>query len=335
MKPSQLPSSWKGSVLGMDIETEDKYLDSPICLVSLYKPESNTAIVVPIKCYMSGRLVQISQSEMECLKDFLSGVRAVGHNLQFDLSMIKYQWGVRVEPYFDTFIFARMMQFDKQGLKDIFIRIKPELSRMVNKFDSVVDGQQPPFVYNIDDKDVVRYSALDAVMPFHIMDYYREAIKKMIKICKIEMDYLSVASDMKANGLNFDLEKYQDLFLKYSMSVMSKQQDLNEYCGFNLRVNSTADLTKLLIDRLHLVTTILTPKGAPSMNHESLDQMMDNCNDPEARSVLRQVMDLKHEFSVMNTTKKIPDYVIDDKLTFSIEQIGYIVTGKQIGRAHV
>lgn len=56
--------------------------------------------------------------------------------------------------------------------------------------------------------------------------------------------------------------------------------------------------------------------------------MMDNCNDPEARSVLKQVMDLKHEFSVMNTTKKIPDYVIDDKLTFNIEQIGYDGTAR-------
>lgn len=327
LRPSQLPSDWKGSVLGLDIETEDKYLDSEICMMSLYKPGSGFVAVVPLKVYVGGKLACITPDELAILKDFLKDVQAVGHNLQFDLSMIEYHWGVKVKAYFDTFIFARMMQLEKQGLKDIFLRLRPELINDINKFDNVM-GSEPPFYYPIDRKEVLVYSALDAVLPFHIIKHYRNTVEKMMPIVKIEMDYLNMAVDMRADGLKFNVERYQDLFADYASSVMDKQMDLNAIAGFNCRVNSTADLTRLLIGQLNLTSSILTPKGGVSMNQESLDQMMDNCRDNEKRKILQLVMDLKHEISVMNTTKKLPDFILGDRLTFNVEQIGYDGTAR-------
>lgn len=326
LKPSQIPQDWYDSIIGFDIETEDEYIDSPICMVSMYKPGSGFVIIVPIKVYISGRLALIDSEELEIFKKFLSTVSVVGHYLQFDLGNIKYQWGVKVKAYFDTFIFARMMQFDKQGLKDIFIRIRPELLHEINKFNDIMGN--PPFKYPIDKKEVRVYSALDAVLPFHIIKYYRNSIEKMMNIVKIEMDYLGMAVDMRSNGLEFNVDRFTDLYSQYSERVMEKQQQLNEIAGYHCRVNSTADMTRLLIDKLNLKSSILTPKGAVSMNQESMEQMMDNCTDREKREILDLVMDLKHEFSVMNTTKKLMNYVIGTTLTFKVEQIGYDGTAR-------
>lgn len=327
LKPSQLPSDWKGSVLGFDIETEDKYLDSDICLVSLYKPGSGFSVVVPVKAYVGGKLNLMPSEELDIFKDFLKTIKVVGHYLQFDLSRIKYHWGVQIPVVFDTFIFARMMQMEKQGLKDIFKRIKPELAHEINKFEDVV-GDKAPFYYLIDRQEVKIYSALDAVMPFHIIKHYNNTIKKMKKTVDIEMQYLEKAIEQACNGLRFDTDKFQGLFAKYTDRVMGMQQELNEFAGFSCRCNSTADLTKLLVYQMGMTSSITTPTGAVSMNEESRAQMMDNCKDPKGREILQLVDDLKHEFSVLNSTKKIPNFIIDGRITFSVEQIGYDGTAR-------
>lgn len=327
LKPSQLPEEWKNSILGFDIETEDKYLDSPICLVSLYKPGYDYAVVVPIKAYTDNCLIEISDQEKSCLIDFLSSVKVIGHNLQFDLSMIKYQWGLDLDVYFDTFILARMLQLKTQGLKDIFTRICPQTNFRISKFNGVMEVD-PPFYYVLENQDVITYSALDAVMPFHIMRYYRKQIEREKKILDLEMNYLGMAIQMRSSGLQFDFTRYQELFDKYQERVSDEQYLLNEEAGFNVRVSSTADLTKLLVDNLGCVSSVKTPKGAVSMNVESLNQMLDNADTDYQRKVVNQVLELKRDNSILSSSKKIPNFVIGDRLHFHVEQIGYDGTAR-------
>ena len=109
VSPSEIPNDQFGRVISLDIETEDLAIDSSICMVSLFNPKSDEALVIPIKVYQGGTLKEISEIELEVLKTFLTTIKAVGHNLQFDLAHIKYHWGIDINVYFDTFLFARIM----------------------------------------------------------------------------------------------------------------------------------------------------------------------------------------------------------------------------------
>lgn len=333
LKPSQIPQEMYNSIVGLDIETEDLFLDSPICMVSLYKPGNDYIVVVLVKMYNDEVLITMSDLELEIFKKYLSSIRAVGHNLQFDLAMIKYQWGVAVEPYFDTFVYARIRQMRKQSLKDIVMNLYPSLH--TDKFDDVQDIQKPPFRYYMDDR-TIEYSALDAYYPFLIIQNEKDNIQKDKKIVKLEMDYLKCAISMKSNGLRVDVNKFNVIQKKYNKSVEDKQVMLNSYVGYPVRINSSRDLTELLINRLHLESSVLTPKGSISMSAESRKQMYENTDDPIKKKILGLISELKHDFSVMNSMKKVPTYIVNQnnvsKLTFNIEQIGFDGTSRVYSR---
>ena len=166
IRPSQIPQDWYDELIGIDLETEDKYLWSPICMCSLYKPKSGVIYVVPIKVYRNGVLEQLfkqDDNEFRTFIDFISRARIVGHNLQFDCAMIQYQWGVKPkEIVWDTYLVARVLQLNTASLKDLILQIKPEMVKIVRHFKDIQYG--PPFRYDIGDVTVLRYSALERII---------------------------------------------------------------------------------------------------------------------------------------------------------------------------
>ena len=112
--------------------------------------------------------------------------------------------------------------------------------------------------------------------------------------------------------------------------VMEKRDKLEKLAGFPCRVNSSADLRRLLISQYGIAPTLLTPKGEPSMNAEALEQMLDNESGNAVKvEILELVKTLKHEFSVVNTSKELPNWLDENGFLHpSVEQIGYDGTAR-------
>lgn len=326
--PSQIPEDWYDSLVGFDIETEDLPINSPICLVSIHKPKSGVILVIPIHVYRRGICEDIEPYELEILKGFISRMKVAGANLQFDMARTLYHWGVRAkEIYMDTFILARILQLEKQGLKDMALRVKPELTSVLNKFTNVM-GDKPPFYYNIEDPAVVRYSGLDAYLPFVVIQGLSPQIKKVKNIINIEQDFLDVAIQQNYKGLNFNLDRFDELVDEYSNEVKLKNRELDELVGWHVRCNATADKKKLFVEKYGCTSSIKTPKGEISMSADSLAQMAENDDRPEVVDLLRRVIEINKMFSVYNSSKKVPDFIVDGNLHFNIEQIGYDGTAR-------
>lgn len=326
INPADIPSSWYGQVTGLDIETEDLSINSRICLVSIYNPKENRGGVVPIYWYQDDKLFSINPVELDILKKFLSTIKAVGHNLHFDLSLIKYRWGVTVEPYFDTFIMARVFQFREQSLKGIISRLKPEWTADILKFDDLANGE-PPFKYILDAR-TIKYSSLDAFYPFVLMNHFKDRIQKMKRIFQIEMNFMKVANGIRSSGLNIDMAEYFKDYEEMGKRVDALQNELDTLVGFHVRPTSSADI-KRVFDVYNLVPAQLTPKGEPSTSTEAIGMMMENYLDrPAVQEVLQLILDLKHEFAVRNSCKKVPQWEIGGKLHPQIEQIGYDGTSR-------
>ena len=153
MDPKNIPQSWYGQITGLDIETEDLSINSRICMVSIFNPYENKGGVIPIYWFSGDSAYSISSGDLDILKGYLSSIKAVGHNLHFDIPNIYYNWGIKIQPYFDTFIMARVFQFKEQSLKGIILRIKPEWSDEVLRF-SDLDSKEPPFRYTLDSRTV-------------------------------------------------------------------------------------------------------------------------------------------------------------------------------------
>lgn len=328
IKPSQIPQDWYGGICGLDLETENLTIDSEICLCSLHNPKTDVMYVVPVKTYADENSIvadRIEKEELEILKKFIQSIRVCGHNLEFDLRMILYHWGVEpADIYLDTMILARLFQLKVQGLKDMVLRIEPRLTDKIRHFSDVADTQKPPFRYNMDDEEMIQYSGLDAYLPFVIVRHSAEQIKKYEKIIKMEMKFLKVAVRESAHGLRIDMNKFNETREKFGQDNEQKLQELRDLIadpGF--RPSATADKKHLLIDILGCSTPITTPKGEPSMSDQSLERMLDSTNQDFVVDVINRIREYNSNYSVWNSSKKVPSYVVDNHLHFNLETIGF------------
>lgn len=326
-KPSEIPQSWRGEIIGLDIETPDEFIDSGINVVQVYNRKERLSIVIPVDVYRSGKREILSDEEKEILKNFLSTIKAVGHQLQFDLSRIKYHWGVDIDPYFDTFLLSRVLQLKSNALKDLVVQVCPEMTSVLHHLEDVVPG--PPFVYNFDNPKVVAYCAYDPFLPFILMNYFKDKIKENREILKIEMDFLKVAYRIQSNGLNVNRDTFSRTLKDFESKVEVQRKEIEDLAGFKCRVNSTADLVKFLIDGMGIKPTATTDKGAISMNEKAISAMIDNESDnPVKLEALLKVRELKHNISVLSSSKKLPEWLCSDKIHPSVEQIGYDATSR-------
>ena len=326
MAPKNIPQSWYGQITGLDIETEDLAINSRICMVSIFNPYENKGGVIPIYWFNGDSAYSISSGDLDILKGYLSSIKAVGHNLHFDIPTIYHNWGIKIHPYFDTFIMARVFQFKEQSLKGIILRIKPEWSDEVLRF-SDLDSKEPPFRYTLDSR-TVKYSALDAFYPFVLMNHFKDRIQKMKRIFQIEMNFLRIANNIRGMGLNVDMDEYYKDFGEMNKRVDTLQEDLDNLVGFHVRPTSGADIRQVFA-QYSLVPAQITPKGDPSTSKESLGMMMDNYLDrPAVQEVLQKIIDLKHESSVRNSCKKIPMWEVSGKVHPQIEQVGFDGTSR-------
>lgn len=325
VEPSQIPEEMYGKIAGLDIETSNLNLKTDICLLSTYVPENENIYVIPLKCKYKGVPYEINDKELSILKNYIESIEAVGHNLQFDGSRLLFNKGISLKPYMDTFLLARIFQVKKQGLKDMVKEIRPDLKDIINKFDDVVDTKQENIDYDLDDRDILIYSALDAVLPFLIISYYKEKIEENQFTVDLENNFLNIVIDINKNGLKIDLDIFNDITdtLKNNKDLLKKEIDAK--VGFDFRPSATADFIKIM-ESNQIQPTLLTPKGKPSTSEEAVTQMIVNELDEgnlDKVDLLEKIMQLKKSNSVINYCEKIPKFIIDNYLHFNVEQLGF------------
>lgn len=329
--PSEIPSSWKGKNLGLDIETESLDFKSPITLLSLYNLQEDISLVIPIKTYSNTTDIytELSDIEKSILKDFLSSIKAVGHNLQFDLSRIYDQFGVAIPVYFDTFIMARVFQLELNALKDIFINLYPDKASLIRKFENIfTPDEDGKFRYDIENKLVLQYSALDSVLPFRIMEYYKDNIIQQKKVLQLEFDFISEVIKSSGRGILFDADKFTEI----ENTVNKKYDiDLNNFCKKigkeTFRPNAFSDLNNFLVEEKKFEIPLKSPKGKPSFNAQSLNMLSENLankGETENSKIITDILELKHNLSVKNSLKKVTSMVSDDGAFHPVfESVGY------------
>lgn len=310
LKPSEIPESWYNQVLGLDIETESDDTFSRITTIQVYNHQEKRTIIIPVHAVWKGELTELPESEVEILKKFLATIKAVGHNLQFDLAILLHTYGVEIEPKFDTFLMARVLQLEEQALKPLILRLHPEYRELICEWKDL-GFSSAPWVFDLDDPRQVTYAGLDPYLPFILGSDFKERILKNKPAIDLENQYLRVAVRVHASGLNVDEEVYQRSLDSVSQEYEEKQKELNEMAGFPVRPNSSRDLKVFLIESMGIAPTRLTPKGEPAFNQDSINMMADNVSsDLQKSKAVSLVQEVKSLRSVLGSLEKVPTYFL-------------------------
>lgn len=313
----------RNKVVGYDVETtgspRDNYEpDHNLATIQIYSPEDDITWVVPLRT-ISGNL-----SPDQSLKDTLESLHTVGHYLQFDLDRTLNDLGVMPKVYGDTYLLACMLQWENKGLKSIAAAMLPG-SKSVKHITEVVDVSYP-IQWNLTNKEQLTYMANDPYYSYQIHKLLEEkgTVAKLGKAYQADIFALPQFARSRCRGIRVALDKYQALLTSVSQKVSDMEKDLNEKAGRTVKAGSPKDIQKLLWSELELPETpIKTKTGAPATSEESLRYIYDS------HPVVPAILSLKHEMAVLSGSKKLPEFLYDDKrLHPEFRQIGMDATSR-------
>ena len=267
--------------LGFDTETNQ---DGTIHFIQIYSPVANQSFI------FYGDDPQINK-----LTDHWGMWNVVGHNIQFDLGLCLKQYGSYPNPVADTFIIACSLQESQKGLKPL---CKQYFGIEYKTWEDLFGD------FNYDDMSDEKwhYVANDPYYTYSLFEHYRTlgAYKFIKKVHIIDVKAMIHYMESSIRGIQIDQDKFNFYLEKYTNEVEEKQNELNNYAGWEVRTSSTKDVKKLLFEQMELPTPpITTDKGEISVSKEALSYV------PDKDGIITLITQIKESKAILSAMKNL------------------------------
>lgn len=225
------------------IDTETNGLDFGEMVIAglcLYSP-SQTGVYVPLNhvSYITMTKLDGQLSEQFVAKQLarLVNTKLIFFNAKFDLRVIKQTLGVELEPYWDGYIGARLLNENEpdNGLKALHNKYVLKGEGESFNYESIFKGI--PFSY-IPINIAYLYAAHDPVITYELYKFQQPFLTKDHPTCvernlqgvacvfrEIEMPLINVVAQMEDTGIALDLEYAKGLEEKYGQELAKVEQE--------------------------------------------------------------------------------------------------------------
>ena len=234
------------------------------------------AYYIPIAHEYPGVPGQLSKEYVvEKIKEILEdpGIRKIGHNIKYDLIILKNE-GIDMQGIsFDTMLASYLLNPNKpnHNLTDVsmeYLGIK-KLS-----FGDVVTKDKRDF-REVPVDAAARYSGEDAAVTLSLKNHLDPELKKEGAdklFADIEIPLIEVLADMEMAGVKIDLELMQSFSKKMAKELLSIEKRIYFIAGEEFNINSPKQLQVILFERLGLRPVKKTKTGY-STNVDVLEQL--------------------------------------------------------------
>jgi DNA polymerase-1 len=234
------------------------------------------AYYIPITHEYPGVPDQLSKKYViEKTKEILEdpGIRKIGHNIKYDLIILKNE-GIDMQGItFDTMLASYLLNPNKpnHNLTDVsmeYLGIK-KLS-----FKDVVTKDKRDF-REVPVDEAARYSGEDAAVTLSLKKYLEPELKKegADKLFNdMEIPLIGVLADMEMAGVKIDLELMKSFSKKMAKELLSIEKRIYFIAGEEFNINSPKQLQVILFERLGLRPVKKTKTGY-STNVDVLEQL--------------------------------------------------------------
>ena len=237
----------------------------------------------------------------------LAGKQLIMHNAKFDLQVLaRNSISLYGNPIFDTMIAHQLLdENERHGLKHLAQTVLGEK----------VEMEQNPMIesplLSIDDSELVEYACADADYTFQLYLSFSKQLKQeniSRLFTTVEMPLVKIVAQMEDWGILLDTDKITALCEQLKENSKAIVNDIFSLAGKPLDINSPAQLSALLYDKLSLESVKKTPKGAKSTDIESLSAIKD------AHPVVSKILRYREIDKLLSTyLEKLPTLV--DKTT--------------------
>ena len=208
------------------------------------------------------------QEAFPILKAFLQNkkLRIVGQNLKYDYAILQ-NWGITLPPpYFDTMIASYLCKpgIRRHNLDDLASDL---LSHNTISYKELLGKHKD--LTELMPEQVRDYACEDADITLRLYQVLQKRLieSNLAEVYRaIELPLMSVLLRMERVGVAIDQEYFHGLAQKYARRIENLSEEIYAMAGYELNINSTRELQKLLYEDLNL------PKGRKTKTGYSTDQ---------------------------------------------------------------
>lgn len=203
--------------------------------------------------------VDAKKEFLEKLKTILEDekIKKIGHNLKFDVKVLRLQ-NIEVKNlYFDTMIASYLLNPGTRAhkLDDLVFR---ELGYQMTKItDLIGKGKGQSTLALVDKKKVADYSCEDADYTWRLVEKLQPQLEKnnLVKLFEtIEMPLIEVLIEMELTGIKIDEGHLKELSKKVTRKINSLTKNIYKLAGQEFNISSPSQLKEILFDKLELST---------------------------------------------------------------------------------
>lgn len=279
----------RAEAIGLDTETTSTDpMTAGLVGISL-AVEPNVGYYIPL-----GHLGSDAQLPIETVRDALNPVfadptiRKVGHNLKYDLIMLKNA-GFTVEgEFFDTMVAGWVLDpaSNALGLKPM---ARTLLDSDMKPIETLIGkGKNQITMAEVAIEDAACYAAADADNTLRLEAVLRSSLEKrdaMELYRTLEMPLIPVLIGMERTGIRIDVPMLNALSRQFGKRLLEIETAIHEQVGYAFNINSTQQLSVALFQVLKLDPPPNTKKTTAGLYSTAADVL-------EAMSGMHEVIDL-------------------------------------------
>lgn len=214
---------------------------------------------------------------LPALKEALAGKLLVGHNLKYDLMVLKRQDLTFDNALFDTMLAAYILDpgINQYSLDQCAFR---ELNYVMQPISELIGTGKNQITFDlVEVEKACFYSAEDAWSALKLHQVYQKKLQYtgLDKIYyEIELPLLPVLLYMEENGVNIDTSVLSGISHMLNAQLKELIEKIYALAGYQFNINSTQQLAKLMFDEMKLPSKKKTKTGV-STDNSVLEELAD------------------------------------------------------------
>jgi DNA polymerase-1 len=190
-------------------------------------------------------------------------IRKIGHNLKFDLEILKL-YGVELKGiHFDTMIASYLLNpsFRQHNLN--YLALEHLDHKMIPISDLIGTGKKQKSFAEVPIKDACIYSCEDADFTLRLKEVFapKLSLSSLEKLFfEVELPLIEVLAEMEMMGVSIDTQHLKKMSQDLSRQLDDLTQQIYDLAGKKFNINSTQQLSKILFEDLKLTPVRRTEK---------------------------------------------------------------------------
>ncbi|MFW6348077.1 MAG: DNA polymerase I, partial [Cyclonatronaceae bacterium] len=212
----------------------------------------------------------------EALANFLSAdTLKIAHNYKYDFTVL-HRHGMELKGrIFDTMIAAYLIdsaqRLSMDELSKRYLNYRPiSITELIGK------GKQQKSMRDIPVEEVYPYACEDADITFQLYELLHKKLEEdaLLKVAEtLEFPLIPVLAHMEMNGVKLDTEMLAGFSQQLGEDMRAVQQKIYEAAGEEFNINSPAQLSKILFEKLELPSGKKTKSGSYSTGEQILSEL--------------------------------------------------------------